>query len=223
MDSFRSLTIVLYIIVMICSLLFIINVIFIKINSRGKHSHGLFIFNCTVIVFSLATIVDVGTLFYKMHQYSEEPIDEDCIVVLYDDSTYSSKFLNDVKIRYADKKGWDTYYDAVKVTLTVIEPSAKDLAAVILTHDFDRLFSVQEDYIKQTEQYEIGGILSIQKRDGYTISQIDNFYFKDGELATEHTGLEYQIHVAVDTSKIHDNVICDYRVIESKYLQVMEG
>ena len=173
MDKFNTLTMLLYAILMCCSFIFTINIIFLKLNSHGKHSRGWFICNCSLVVFSLAAVLYVGSLFYEIHKYSEEPIDNDIVVTLYDDSVYNSKFLTEVKASYQDKKSWETYYDSVKVTVKVPE--------------------------------------------------INNFYFEGGELALEHDGLEYSIRVAVDTSSIKDNKIQKYKIIESKYLETMEG
>lgn len=223
MENFHTLIMLLYGILMACSLIFIINVILIKQNSRGKHSRGWFAFNCTMIVFSLATALYAGSMFYEIYQYSAEPIDETTTVVLYDDSSYSSKFLTEIKESYADKKDWVAYYDAVKVTLELPEPTMQDLAVTVLTHDVRRLFVCKKSYLSRTEQYDVNGILTINKRDGGTIVAIDNFYFEGGELATEHNGLEYSVSVVIDSSSIQNNVIQRYKVIQSKYLEVMEG
>lgn len=223
MDKFNTLTMLLYAILMCCSFIFTINIIFLKLNSHGKHSRGWFICNCSLVVFSLAAVLYVGSLFYEIHKYSEEPIDNDIVVTLYDDSVYDSKFLTEVKESYQDKKSWETYYDAVKVTVKVPEPTLEDLVITVLTHDVGRLFSIKKEYLNRTELYDVDGVLSINKYEDVTVAEINNFYFEGGELVSEHNGLEYSIRVAVDTSSIKDNKIQKYKIIESKYLETMEG
>ena len=67
MENFHTLNMLLYGMLMTCSLIFIINVILIKQNSRGKHSRGWFAFNCTMIVFSLATALYAGSMFFEIY------------------------------------------------------------------------------------------------------------------------------------------------------------